>query len=155
MLMPGFYPAIPGWHTDGVPRGKELNPTVKGVPNIQAQEEMDTTRFHLLVTGEGCLTNFIDEKVTLKVPDKPNTNLYKMISDQVKEREDELKVIEAPSCTAVEFDWWELHTGVKAKKHEWRYLIRVTETDHFAPQTDLRKIIRTQQQVYAPESYGW
>lgn len=26
-LMPGWYPAIPGWHTDGVPRGGICAPT--------------------------------------------------------------------------------------------------------------------------------
>lgn len=156
MLMPGFYPAIPGWHTDGVPRGVELNPVGKGAPNIQAQEEMSTTRFHLLVTGEGCLTKFMnDTDVELEVPDTPDSKLYKMISDQVANREKEFNIVEAPSCTAVEFDWWELHAGQAAKKHEWRFLIRVTETDHFEPQTDLRNIIRTQQQVYVPESFGW
>lgn len=158
MLVPGFYPAIPGWHTDGVPRGKELRPDGKGSPDIKAQHEMSDTRYHLLVTGHGCLTKFIDNKnITLDVPNAPDTKLYKMISDQVKFYEDEstLNVVEAPTCTAVEFDWWELHAGQQAKAHEWRYLIRVTETDHFEPQTDLRQVIRTQQQVYVPESFGW
>src|SRR5690349_9046790 len=51
MLLPGMCPAIPGWHTDGVPRGNSLDPTAKQAPNIQAQEEMDSPIFHLLVTG--------------------------------------------------------------------------------------------------------
>ncbi len=159
MLMPNFSPAINGWHTDGVPRGEGLDPTAKKSPNIEAQEEMNDTRFHLLVTGEGCLTQFINRELELDVPDKPSTGLYKMVDGQIKNHINkghlEGSVYEVPTCTATEFDWWELHTGVPAKNHEWRFLIRVTESDYQEPQTDLRNIIRTQQQVYLPHNFGW
>jgi hypothetical protein len=158
MLMPNFYPSIPGWHTDGVPRGEELDPSIKGDPNIYAQEKMSDTRFHLLVTGFGCTTQFLKQNnIDLDVPNKPSTKLYKMIDKQVKDGINEVKFenYSVPSCTAIEFDWWTLHTGVRATQHEWRFLIRVTETDHMPPQTNLRDIIRTQQQVYVPENFGW
>lgn len=158
MLMPNFSPAIGGWHNDGVPRGAALNPQAKLPPNIQSQEEMSDTRFHLLVTGTGCLTRFIKgNDIELEVPDVPDSKLYRMIHEQCTEgvANGTLEDYEVPSCTAVEFDWWDLHTGTVAKQHEWRYLIRVTETDHQPPQTDLRKIIRTQQNVYLPATLGW
>lgn len=158
MLIPGMCPAIVGWHTDGVPRGSDLNPQTKGKPNIQAQEEMDSPIFHLLVTGDDCRTKFIDDgKISLNVPKKPDTNLYKMVSQQVNELEaaGEVDTYSVPSCTAVKWDWWELHTGVPATKHGWRFLIRVTESDIQKPKTDLRDIIRLQQQAYLPETYGW
>lgn len=158
MLIPGMCPAIPGWHTDGVPRGDNLDPAFKGKPNIFAQEEMDSPIFHLLVTGESCLTQFVKEKnVDLIVPSSPSTDLYKMVSNQVNEKvkAGELTTYEAPSCTAVKWDWWDLHTGVAAKMHEWRFLIRVTETDLQPPKTDLRDIIRIQQQGYMPMEFGW
>ncbi|MFD9628657.1 hypothetical protein [Peribacillus muralis] len=158
MLMPNFSPAIVGWHTDGVPRGTALNPQSKGNPNIQAQETLDDTRFHLLVTGEGCLTQFVKgNNISLEVPDVPDTSLYKSIDSQVKAgiATGELEAYDVPSCTAVEFDWWDLHTGTIATKHEWRYLIRVTESDIMPPQKDLRKIIRTQQNIYLPHNFGW
>ncbi|MFJ7951557.1 hypothetical protein ACIQZG_08520 [Lysinibacillus sp. NPDC096418] len=158
MLIPGMCPAIPGWHTDGVPRGNTLDPTVKQAPNIHAQEEMDSPIFHLLVTGESCLTQFIKERnFDLRVPKEPSTLLYKTISHQVNEKiaNKELTTFEAPSCTAVKWDWWEMHTGVPAKSHEWRFLIRVTETDIQQPKSDLRDIIRTQQQGYMPIEFGW
>lgn len=63
--------------------------------------------------------------------------------------------IRAPSCQVVEFDWWDIHQGVVATKKEWRYLIRVMETDFCEPERDLRNVIRTQQQVYAPIDFGW
>ena len=158
MLLPGMCPAIPGWHTDGVPRGEDLDPTAKADPNIHAQETMDSPHYHLLVTGESCLTSFIEERgVDLVVPDEPSTELYKMISGQVNDAvaDGDLTFYEMPTCTAVEWDWWDLHTGNAAKFHEWRFLIRVTESDHIEPKTDLRDIIRTQQQAYMPMEFGW
>jgi hypothetical protein len=158
MLIPGMCPAIPGWHTDGVPRGNSLDPTAKQKPNIYAQEEMDSPIFHLLVTGETCLTHFIKEReFELNVPSQPDTKLYKMVSKQVNEKvgNGELTSYEAPSCTPVMWDWWEIHTGIPAKKHEWRFLIRVTESDIQKPKTDLREVIRTQQQGYMPMEFGW
>lgn len=158
MLLPGMCPAIPGWHTDGVPRGNTLDPTVKQLPNIYAQEEMNSPIFHLLVTGESCLTQFIKERnFHLDVPVQPDSSLYRMVSEQVnsKTATGELTAYDAPSCTAVKWDWWEVHTGVPAKNHEWRFLIRVTETDIQQPKSDLRDIIRTQQQGYMPMEFGW
>jgi len=158
MLLPGMCPAIPGWHTDGVPRGSSLDPTAKQAPNIQAQEEMDSPIFHLLVTGTSCLTQFIHQSnIDLEVPSKPDSKLYSMVTKQVNNLVDkgELTTYEAPSCTPVMWDWWELHTGVPAKHHEWRFLIRVTETNIQEPKKDLRDIIRIQQQGYMPMTFGW
>jgi hypothetical protein len=60
-----------------------------------------------------------------------------------------------PTCTVMEFDWWDIHTGVIATKKEWRFLIRVTESDYYEPQKDLREVIRCQSQVYSPYNFGW
>lgn len=158
MLMPNMCPAIPSWHTDGVPRGKDLNPASKGEPRLDAQDVMRSPRFHLLVTGTGCLTDFIRERnVVLDHDEESDEQLYTQLDKQIKRKlaDDELHTESIQSCTATEFDWWDLHTGTWADRHEWRYLIRVTETDHIPPQTDLRKVIRTQQNVYVKESFGW
>lgn len=155
MLMPRFMPAIPSFHTDGVPRGKDLNPASKGDPDILAQENpsLRSPRYHLLVTGEGCLTQFVDEPIALEVPDSPTPDLYTLVNRQVKEKQPRL--VSVPSCQVVEWDWWNLHSAVPASKHEWRYLVRVTETDFIHPQADLREVIRNQQQVYVPQDFGW
>lgn len=158
MLIPDMCPAITGWHTDGVPRGTKLDPTAKQEPNIYAQEKMDSPIFHLLVTGTSCLTHFLEQRdVNLEVPEEPSTELYKKISKQVNQNisNGELSTYELPTCTSVMWDWWELHTGIPAKHHEWRFLIRVTESDIQEPKKDLRDIIRTQQQGYMPMEFGW
>ena len=157
MLMPGFSPAIPGWHTDGVPRDKNKNPQGKDVPCLLDQENEERPhRYHILVTGTGCLTQYIAEPLELDLKDRDYA-LYAEMSNKVQElvKAKKVKTLEAPTCQVIEFDWWDIHTGIVATKHEWRYLIRVCETDYYEPQKDLRKIIRLQSQVYSPANFGW
>ena len=157
MLMPGFSPAIPGWHTDGAPRDKNKNPQGKDVPSLEDQEnEPRPNRYHILVTGTGCLTRFISRPIELDLKDK-NYDLYADMSNQIQAlvKDNKIDSVEMPSCRVVEFDWWDIHTGVIATKHEWRYLIRVCESDFYEPQQDLRKVIRLQSQVYSPDNFGW
>jgi hypothetical protein len=37
MLMPNFSPALSGWHTDGVPRGESLNPTLNNTKHTRTR----------------------------------------------------------------------------------------------------------------------
>lgn len=157
MLMPGMIPAIPGWHTDGVPRGgKSLSPA-SGAPHIHMQEGTNSPRYHLLVVGGDCPTKFIASRnINLVTENLPN--LYAGISTQVCEMDNNglLDTYDAPDGQVVEWDWWELHTAQRARGPGWRYLIRVTETDYLEPQKDLRQVLRNQQQVYLPsEIFGW
>lgn len=157
MLMPGMSPAILGIHQDGSPRAKDKNPNGKDPPDILSQENDERyNRYHLLVTGTGCLTKFVNKPLNVNIPTEPSYDVYNIISDYVSElakKEDILTSIN--NCSVVEFDWWNLHTGVLATKKEWRYLIRVCETDYYEPQTDLREIIRMQSQVYCPMNFSW
>jgi hypothetical protein len=146
MLMPGMWPAIPGWHTDVVPRPD-------GAPRLDLQNELSAPRFHLLVTGTGCLTDFVIQPTSIEVPDDLGSDLYEHITKEVKRIDPPIH--EIVSCRSVEWDWWDLHRAKAAQKREWRYLIRVTETDHRPPKTDLRDVLRTQQQVYVHEAFGW
>lgn len=157
MLMPGMIPAIPGWHTDGVPRGgKSLSPA-SGAPHIHMQEGAESPRYHLLVVGGDCPTKFIASR-NISLVTENLLNLYAGISSQVCEMDEKglLDTYDAPDGQVVEWDWWELHTAQKARAPGWRYLIRVTETDYLEPQKDLRLVLRNQQQVYLPtEKFGW
>lgn len=86
------------------------------------------------------------------------TDLYAHITHDVNSllENGELTKFSVPTCTAVTWDWWNLHQGTAATKHEWRFLIRVAETDGRPPRTDLREIIRTQQNIYLPSTaFGW
>jgi hypothetical protein len=161
-LMEGMCPAIPGWHTDGVPRGEDLNPAGTGAPNLIAQEwgHISAPRYHLLVTGTHCPTRFVAEPVELNafrlMGDNPR-NLYQNMTRMVDKRiaTDGLDVFDSPCSTVLEWDWWNIHTAQQATGRGWRYLIRVTETDHIVPRTNPAEFIRTQNNVYAPMDFGW
>ncbi len=157
MLMKGMCPAIPGVHQDGSPRDANKHPNGKGPPNIFAQEGDDRfNRYHLLVTGSGCLTKFVKRPIDIPISNEPSYDVYNVISRFVNEAAKTEDIFTSvPSCTAVQFDWWDLHTGVVASKNEWRYLIRVCESDYYEPQKDLREVIRMQTQVYAPIDFSW
>ena len=115
MLMPGMIPAIPGWHTDGVPRGGSMSPA-KGEPIIEMQcGPVMSPRYHLLVVGGDCPTKFIASRnINLDVS---GPNLYAGISSQVAAIDDKgfLDTYDAPDGQVVEWDWWELHTAQQAR----------------------------------------
>lgn len=164
MLMKGMSPAIPGWHTDGAPRDNNKNPGGSGKPDTFAQEgDPRPNRYHLLVTGSGCLTKFIEHPVWVPIPSEPSYEVYNTMSNFIQQKTMEypsmarepVRAMTIPSATVVEFDWWDIHTGVIATANEWRYLIRVAESDYYEPRKDLREIIRMQSQVYAPTNFSW
>lgn len=156
MLMPGWSPAIPGVHQDGSPRDINHNPNGKGPPDILAQEKLRYNRYHMLVTGTGCLTKFVNRPIIISIPEEPSYEVYNLISSHVNEVSQKENIFtEVPSCTVVEFDWYDLHTGVVATKKEWRYFIRVCESDFCEPEKDLRQVVRMQSQIYSPINYSW
>jgi hypothetical protein len=156
LLMPKFTPAIPGWHTDGVPRGVEMDPAGKGKPNLRAQEENLVTppRYHLMTTGDFCPTTFMTEPTTFDVDLDLNSDLYKNLTQQANKM-GEFSTMEAPASTIVEWDWWNVHTAIPSRGRGWRYLIRAAETDHIPPRTNPADFIRTQNQVYVSPEFGW
>lgn len=158
MLMQGMCPSIPGMHTDGAPRDEFKNPNGIGKPDTFAQEnDPKPNRYHFLVTGEGCLTQFVSRPLEVPIPAEPSYEVYTMMSSFVRNEaiKDPSLLLTIPSATVVEFDWWDIHTGVFASKKEWRYLIRVCESDYYRPQDNLREVIRMQSQVYAPMDFSW
>lgn len=176
LLMKGMIPAIPGWHTDGVPRGADLKPGGKGEPNMLAQvkasmieqAESDprdegfprSSHYHLLVTGRHSQTEFINNPMLLRYSN--DRDLYENLTLEVDQYladmdpEDASEMIfTAPEDTVIEWDWWNIHRAVEANATAWRYLIRVTETDNIQPRTSPNDFIRTQSQVYVPTAFGW
>lgn len=163
-LMPGMIPAIPGWHTDGVPRGTELDPAGAGKPSITAQIEADergitAPRYHLLVTGTHCPTRFMENPFRVKVVDGPD--LYKKLSMEVNTaiaqagKHHKPVMVDTPASTVVTWDWWNIHQAQESMGRGWRYLIRVAETDYIEPRTNPADFIRTQNQVYLSTEFGW
>lgn len=157
MLMPGWSPAIPGWHVDGAPRNAQYHPNGSDAPDTLIQERLRYNRYHILVTGSGCLTKYINRPLYVPIPSAPSYEVYsimsKFVQDHATRHPEDVSTFD--SCRVYEFDWWDIHTGVIASKKEWRYLIRVCESDYYEPRKDLREVIRMQSQIYSPTDFGW
>ena len=158
MLLPGSYPSIPGWHTDGVPRGDDLDPGGKGLPNIEAQVngEISEPRYHLLAGGANdAMPRFVVEKASFDVPNL-DADLYACLSRSVADKIPfGLRTLDVRPWDVWEFDWWSIHSATAATQRGWRYLIRVTETDHITPRVKLDDFIRSHAQIYMPMEFGW
>lgn len=163
MLMPGMIPAIPGWHTDGVPRQHDGTPS-GGSPLLQRQEELDAEgkapHYHLLISGDFCSTEFLDRVIAWDPPGRQElyaemTSYVSNYTERYAETYHRYPVYTLPGYQWVTWDWWNIHRAVESSAHGWRFLIRVTESDFLPPQTDPREFIRTQNQVYIPMQYGW
>lgn len=149
MLMPGWYPAIPGYHHDDVPR-----PDIPvGQHFITAgQPDYDSPRYHSkhimgLVNAHVCPTHFaLGDCLMPHIPDgeliyrKWHTEVERLIAAGVLDK------LEAPDRTLIEFDWQTFHTGSKALGNGWRWFGRLSRnTDRTAKVTNE---IRRNAQVY-------
>lgn len=149
MLMPNWYPSIPGWHHDDVPR-----PEIPvGQHFISAgQPDYETTKYfseHImgLVNAEVCPTNFAIGECTMPIVEDGET-VYKKWHLEVERliRNGTLKLELAEDRTLYYFDWQCFHTGIKAVKNGWRWFGRVSRnTDRVKRITNE---IRVNAQVY-------
>lgn len=161
-LLPGMYPAIPGWHTDGVPRLTGLagtfDPAGRGAPSIlaQARGSISAPHYHLLLAGGGPQTLFINNRINLDLPND-DPDLYRAMSEQVTDLayDGTAEVDAAPEREWLEWGWWDIHSAQPAATAGWRYLIRVTESDHVPPREDPKDYLRKQSMVYVPTEFGW
>lgn len=149
MLMPGWFPAIPGYHHDDVPRP----PIPVGQHFATAgQPDYDNPRYlseHILglVNAEICPTHFaIGKSEFLEVP--AGEIIYRQWHKEVIEKIENGELVEhcAPDRHLVEFDWQTWHTASKALTNGWRWFGRVSrKTERTA---NASNEIRRQAQVY-------
>lgn len=149
MLMPGWYPAIPGFHHDDVPR-----PPIPIGQHFMtaAQPDYENPRYkaeHLmgLVNGDICPTLFAIGRCTMPaIPD--GELIYRRWHREVESLLEmgRLEPQECPSGLVVGFDWQTFHTGQKAKGHGWRWFCRITRNSDRCGQ--ITNEIRSQVQVY-------
>lgn len=149
MLMPGWYPAIPGFHHDDVPR-----PDIPvGQHFITAgQPDYDNPRYkseHILglVNADVCPTHFATGTAEFKeVAD--GDLIYRQWHKEVLQHIEDgnLKLWEAPDRTLLQFDADTWHTGQQASGNGWRWFGRVSRnTDRTKKITNE---IRVNAQVY-------
>lgn len=147
MLMPGWFPCIPGWHHDDVPRDRADGQPNYTNPRYHAEHAM------AIVGGGICPTQFALGEHTL--PEVPLGEVYyrnwhPIISAQVATGI--LQEWSAPSNRLVFFDWQSMHQGTRAVAGGWRWFVRASRRTGRQPANELRK----QVQVYleAPMD-GW
>lgn len=149
MLMPGWYPCIPGYHHDDVPRS-----TSTGQPNY-TDPEYHSEHLMGLVNGDICPTEFALGELEVSDPDI-NTTIYKTWHTEVQHLIDTNQVhrLNAKSGILIQFDWESFHTGTAAVQSGWRWFVRLSRnTDR---QNRITNEIRRQVQVYMENPVeGW
>jgi hypothetical protein len=139
MLMKGWFPCIPGWHHDDVPRTR-----IDGQPNYE-KPDYEAKHVMALINGEICPTEFAIGNC--KMPQVPlGGTIYKQWHPEIENliRTSRLKLIHAPSNRLVWFDWQSFHQGNRATASGWRWFGRATFGTDLKPMNE----IRNQVQVY-------
>jgi len=139
MLMPGWFPCIPGYHHDDVPRSD---------PNGQPNYDDPEYRCHhamALVNGDICPTEFaLGTFIMPRV--EPGEIVYKIWHPEVEEQLDNgIGYREkALSNQIIYFDDRTFHQGTRAVKAGWRWFGRAT----WGSGREIKNEIRRQVQVY-------
>lgn len=142
MLMPGFWPCIPGWHHDDVPRTRS-----DGQPNYDSPEY--SARHAMAIVGDCSLTEFVAEPVDLP-PVPVGRTVYQAWDRMLEAMRPATKFLADRDIVC--FDAGDFHRGSPATKPGWRWFIRAT-TDTKRP---VMNEVRTQVQVYLSDpSVGW
>lgn len=138
MLMKDWFPCIPGFHHDDVPRERQdkqpnyINPSYKA-------------RHCMALVGDCCPTEFAlgeSDFPEVELGDKYYKVWHPLIVNKIKNNE--LKSFSAPNNKLIYFDWNTWHQGIRAQKDGWRFFIRATINTGRKPTNELRK----QVQVY-------
>lgn len=144
MLMEGWYPCIPGWHHDDVPRS-----TPTGQPNY-TNPEYKAEHLLGLVNAHICSTEFLVRQIDVADPDI-NTTIYEGWDKQISEFSCK-NIVNAESGRYYQFDWNTFHQGVPAVANGWRWFGRLSRKTKRPVLNEIRK----QVQVYLeyPKA-GW
>ena len=146
MLMARWWPCIPGFHHDDVPRDKGTQPNYYNA-SYRSKHAL------VLFNGDVCPTEFAIG--TSEFPDVDSGEVYykvwhPMVEEKIKSGE--LKSVSAPSDQVVFFDDRSWHQGVQAVKDGWRLFIRASWDTGRVPTNEIRR----QVQVYMKNPMeGW
>jgi len=149
MLMPGWYPAIPGYHHDDVPRppipvGQHF--ATAGQPDYR-NPRYKSEHILGLVNADVAPTDFALGEIELEIPSEGELIYRKWHAEVVAAIEaGKMERSPVPDRSLVFFDWQAFHQGTKAVGSGWRWFGRVSRnTDRVDRITNE---IRQQAQVY-------
>lgn len=119
MLMPDWWPCIPGWHHDDVPRSRG-----DGQPNYK-NPEYSSKHCLALVNGDICPTEFAVGDVRMPHVDGI---VYKEWHDIVEDKiyRGEFLRTKTPSNQLVFFNNHSFHQGTRCVKRGWRWFGRIS-----------------------------
>lgn len=149
MLMKDWYPCIPGYHHDDVPRNTKTGQPNYYTPTYRSNHVMG------LINGDICPTEFALGVEEFSDPDI-NRIIYGVWDKEVKDKisQNKLKRFYAPSSKVIYFDDRVWHTGTKALTCGWRWFIRISWNTERV--NNVTNEIRKQVQVYLDnENKGW
>jgi len=146
MLMKGWFPCIPGFHHDDVPRDR-----ADGQPNyINSSYKAEHA---MALIGDCCPTEFAlgnAEFPEIKEGEKYYKIWHPLVVEKIKNGE--LASVNAPSNKIIYFDYHTWHQGIQSAKDGWRWFIRATRNTGRKPTNELRR----QVQVYLENPMeGW
>ena len=144
MLKEGWYPSIPGWHCDGIPRCAS-----SGQPDMSKLHE---PVFHYIGSissvSDLCPTEILNKEVDLDIDD---SKVWKSADSGVRGLSDiEDNILSLRSGHVVRFDRQTLHNCTPAHSKGWRFFFRLSFMG-----TPARNEIRNQVQVYTDVNNGW
>lgn len=156
MLMPGWYPCIPGWHHDDVPRDREDGQPDYVSPGDRAEHIM------MLVNAHLAPTEFAEGDHNFEVPPVGQV-IYEMWHPLVQKMVERkmLNLVVAENQALIHFNDRTWHRGVAATGNGWRFFIRASryfdKDGNVIPRRNTRtNEVRKQVQVYmSAENAGW
>jgi hypothetical protein len=147
MLMPGWYPCIPGWHHDDVARTRS-----DGQPNYAEQPYLPRHVLFVLNADVAPTEFAIGEHELPDVPlgQKVYQTWHPIVEQQIQDGK--LERVAVRDSEMVSFDWQTMHRGTAAVSSGWRYFFRASIR---SPRH--RNEIRRQVQIYVPGDVnkGW
>lgn len=145
MLMEGWYPCIPGYHHDDVPRNRP-----DGQPDYDSTAYYSEHIMAIVDVGTGSFTEFVDESVTV-LPQVPvGKVIYREWDSAINERHPKTKLV--GNGEIFKFTWQDFHRGMPAVGNGWRWFIRASRNTKRPVLNELRN----QVQVYMPTvTAGW
>ena len=149
MLMPGWYPCIPGWHLDDVPRTRPDGQPDHQHPAYKADNIM-------AIIGDASITEFVHGELKLEDVGMREGAVYGKWNAEINRRlaskDCDIHIHQVPEGMMVHFGYGAFHRGVPATKNGWRFFIRA----NYNTARTVKNEIRAQTQVYLPvPEAGW
>lgn len=146
MLMPGFWPCIPGWHCDDFHRPDGNQPDLRA---LEAQPIFNALH-HAIVLGDTAPTEFAVEPFEIDDSLLRSSRVYHACNELLERKPPASRRIVPGEFASFDSLVW--HRGTRAEKQGWRLFVRISQSEHYQPLNE----IRTQTQVYLSDAgAGW